>query len=213
MEEGKVKNHAREDFTGQSWKSHITLSSTIHWAECLGTLINVFFSVSPWAGDRLYHHLVNLHCTGMLRLWLSWSVHAHTSLFSSPFTLLILPYSYIIQLKDLKETQYGVMPMLWGSGWSVYEYILNQPVRPQHAPSNPRTWYLEAAMGRLVIGEHSLIHSTEEGKNLLPCALTVVYPLLFKEWIPSVRRTNNIWEFVQNAAFQAPAQLDGIRNP
>lgn len=68
-------------------------------------------------------------------------------------------------------------------------------------------------MGRLVIGEHSLIHSTEEGKNLLPYALTVVYPLLFKEWIPSVSRTNNIWEFVRNAAFQAPAQLDGIRNP
>lgn len=67
-------------------------------------------------------------------------------------------------------------------------------------------------MGRLVIGEHSLIHLTEEGKNLLPYALTVVYPLLFKEWIPSVSRVNNVWEFVRNVAFQAPAQLDGIRN-
>lgn len=68
----RVKNHTKEDFIGQSWKNHITLIFRNPLGRMFRDTDKCIFSVGPWAGDRLYHHLVNLHCTGMLRLWLSW---------------------------------------------------------------------------------------------------------------------------------------------
>lgn len=84
-------------------------------------------------------------------------------------TLLILPCSHSLVERFL---------LIPGPRWCLLsggrdEYILDQPVRPQHAPSDPRSWYLEVAMGRQVVAERSFIYSTNETKSLHPYTLLV----------------------------------------
>lgn len=150
----------------------------------------------------------------MLRPWLSWSVRAHTSLFSSPpFTLLILPYSYITSWKTIKK-----LNMVWclcsGGQDEVYMNIFltnqsdhNMPLQILELGTWKQPWLL-------VIGEHSLIHSTEEGRICFPMLWQWCILCYSKRVDPVSQQNQHLGSLFEMQHFRLQPQLvsPGIRN-